>query len=85
MRTFLIAPMLAVALFITAGAATAANRGNSGNGGNPGHSSVGHDAAAANSNGIRSLDRDRGLERAADRRNSRSLSGKRVKKTYSKK
>ena len=82
MRTSLIAPMLAVALFITAGAATAANRGNSGHSGN---SSVGHDAAAANSNGIRSLDRDRGLERAADRRNSRSLTAKRVKKTYSKK
>ena len=88
MRTFLIAPMLAVALFVTAGAATAANRGNSGNSGNSGHSSnsvVGHDAAAANSNGIRSLDRDRGLERAADRRNSRSLSGKRMKKTTVKK
>lgn len=79
MRTFLIAPMLAAALFVTAGAATAANRGNSGN------SSVGHDAAAANSNGIRSLDRDRGLERASERRNSRSLSGKRVKKAYGKK
>ena len=79
MRTFLIAPMLAVALFITAGAATAANRGNSSN------SAFGRDAAAANSNGIRSLDRDRGLERAADRRNSRSLSGKRVKKSYGKK
>ena len=82
MRTFLIAPMLAVALFITAGAATAANRGNSGNSSN---SAFGRDAAAANSNGIRSLDRDRGLERAADRRNSRSLSGKRVKKSYGKK
>lgn len=76
MRTSFIASMLAVALCITAGAATAANRGNSG---------VSHDAAAANSNGIRSLDRDHGLDRAADRRNSRSLSGKRLKKAYGKK
>ena len=33
--------------------------------------------AAANSNGIRSLDRDRGLERAAERRNIHSVVKKR--------
>ena len=76
MRTLISAPMLAVVLLVTAGAATAGNGGNHG---------VGHDAAAVNSNGIRSLDRDRGLERAADRRSVRSLSGKRVTKVHSKK
>jgi len=37
--------------------------------------------AAANSNGIRSLDRDHGLDRAAERRNAHSLGhGKSVKR-----
>ncbi|MBC7513685.1 MAG: hypothetical protein H7234_04530 [Herminiimonas sp.] len=80
MRTFLIAPVLAAALFATAGAANAADHGNHG-----GTGSGTHSVAATNSNGIRSLDRDRGLERAAERRNSRSLTDKRSKKIHVKK
>lgn len=82
MRTLTSATMLAAVLLVTAGAATAGNGGNNGNRGNGG---IAHDASVANSNGVRSLDRDRGLERAAERRNVRSLSGKRVTKAHSKK
>lgn len=71
MHRFLIAPVLAAALFATAGMATAASHAN--NGGS-------HGTAVANSNGVRSLDRDRGLERAAERRNTPSLTTKRTKK-----
>ena len=63
-------------MFITPGVATAGNHGN--NGGS-------HGAAVANSNGIRSLDRDWGLERAAERRDGRSLSTKLVKKARARK
>lgn len=73
MRTFLMAPVLAAALLLTTGAATAANQGNPGS--NRGN-------AATTSNGVRSLDRDHGLERAADRRNARSLTNQRSKKTH---
>lgn len=76
MRTFLTVPILAAALLVASGAALAAGHGNN---------AAGHGLAAINSNGIRSLDRDRGLERAAERRNSRSLTDRRVKKVRSKK
>ena len=72
MRAFLMAPLLAAALLLATGTAAAANQGN--HGGSRGN-------AAATSNGMRSLDRDHGLERAADRRNARSLTDRRSKKT----
>ncbi len=75
MRTFLIAPFLAAVVLMATGTASAANQGN--HGGSRGNT-------PANSNGIRSLDRDHGLERAADRRNTRSLTDRRSKKTRAK-
>lgn len=72
MRTFLVAPILAAALLLATSTAIAANQGN--HGGSRGN-------APANSNGVRSLDRDHGLERAADRRNARSQTDRRAKKS----
>lgn len=76
MRTLFMAPLLAATLLITADLASAAPHGNKG---------TGSASAATNSNGIRSLDRDHGLERAADRRNVRSLSKKRSANARTKK
>lgn len=76
MRLFSMAPVFVAVLLVTAGAA-AANHGN--------HGGSSHSAAATNSNGVRSLDRDRGLERAADRRSSHSLTNKRSKKARARK
>ena len=76
MRTLFMAPLLAATFLIIPDLASAAAQGNKG---------AGSATSATNSNGIRSLDRDRGLERAADRRNVRSLTKKRVAKTHTKK
>ncbi len=60
---------LALTLFAATGVAYGAGKSASApRGGMPANSQ-----AAANSNGIRSLDRDKGLDRAEDRRNANSL------------
>ena len=71
----IIASTLLLALFSLGSSVTLAKGG-----GNSGHS--GHDGgqSAANSNGTRSLDRDKGLERAAERRNVHSTSKRHSKK-----
>ena len=61
-------PLLVVATMFVADSAFGAGNPQGPKGGMPTQSQ-----AAANSNGIRSLDRERGLARAAERRNVRSL------------
>jgi hypothetical protein len=61
-------PLLVVATMFVADYAFGAGNPHGPKGGMPAKSH-----AVANSNGIRSLDRDRGLERAAERRNARSV------------
>ena len=76
MRKHLIA-VVAIAAVTSASAAFAAGKGaSSPKGGMPAKSQ-----AAANSNGIRSADRDKGLERAAERRNANSLKKNRGRNT----
>ena len=61
--------VLSSVLFAVAGAASGASKSASApHGGTPANSQ-----AAANSNGVRSIDRDKGLDRAEDRRNANSL------------
>jgi hypothetical protein len=61
-------PLLVVATMFVADYAFGAGNPHGPKGGMPAKSQ-----AVANSNGVRSLDRDRGLERAAERRNVRSV------------
>ena len=61
-------PLLVVATMFVADYAFGAGNPHGPKGGMPSHSQ-----AAANSNGVRSLDRDHGLARAAERRNVRSM------------
>ncbi len=76
MRRYLIA-VVSIAALASASAAFAAGKGaSSPKGGMPEKSQ-----AAANSNGIRSADRDKGLDRAADRRNANSLKTNRGRNT----
>jgi hypothetical protein len=81
MKKILLATVLSIAALSTTTMALAAGKGAS-SAGNGAHLST---AATRNSNGANSLDRDKGLNRAADRRNASSLKTKRVNKARSKK
>ena len=61
-------PLLVIATMFVADHASAKGNPHGPSGGMPAKSQ-----AAANSNGVRSLDRQRGLDRAAERRNVRSV------------
>lgn len=82
MRKFLSCTILAIAAMAPAAVTLAA-----GHGGGPGMHAGGatHNAAGANSNGMKSADRDKGLDRAADRRNRHSVIRKHSKKAHTKK
>ncbi len=78
MRKLLFITLISITALSTASGAFAAGKGNGGG-------MSGHNAASGNSNGIHSTDRDRGLSRAAERRNVHSLNKKHVKKIRAKK
>ena len=69
MRQLLLPLLVSITAFSTVNVALAADKGAGHVGGLPTKS-----AAAENSNGIRSVDRDKGLARADDRRNAHSVS-----------
>lgn len=83
MRKFLISSILAIAAITPAAVTLAASHGG-GNGGGMHAAGAMHNAPAANSNGVKSADRDKGLDRAADRRNSNSVTRKHAKKGHKK-
>src|SRR4051812_19444788 len=79
MKKALLVTLLSIATFSISGVPFAQGKGGGGGGNGGGHPSSGMPSgskAVQNSNGIRSLDRDKGLERAAERRNSHSLNKK---------
>ncbi|MES2071419.1 MAG: hypothetical protein V4488_13780 [Pseudomonadota bacterium] len=80
MKNFLLASTLFLTAMSVAGLASAAGGARAHNTQLPATSH-----ALANSNGTNSLDKDKGLDRAEDRRNSQSLNHKLHKTTHKKK
>ncbi len=80
MKKYILGTVLVMACIGSSAVMAKGGGGGGSGGGSHGAAGAMGGHSAANSNGMKSLDRDKGLDRAADRRNSHSTAVKHAKK-----